>query len=86
MELKYIIIKNNMGIEDIVLFPKSLIHSDVSAGRDVFGAGFCRIPTDGSKPYCYGESISLQVESRCDVDSGILRIALMRSRQPEVVE
>jgi hypothetical protein len=70
---KYIILEVG-GFEQPVVFSELMIHFDTAVAiaprSKVTGAGFCNI-VDGQYQ-CYGESISLGVKSRGDVDSKIL--------------
>lgn len=73
---KYIIVDTGMFVAPIV-FTDMLTHADVAMaiapkGQDalVLGAGFCHI--ENNKYVCYGESVSLDVKSRGEVDSKIL--------------
>lgn len=72
---KYIIIGRD---EMPIVFPELLKHSDVArqmgGAHNVTGAGFCHITDD--KYVCYGESTSLNVKSRQEVDSKILNTLL----------
>lgn len=52
----------------LLLFPEYLRHSDVAAGRPVQSAGF----VDLDSLTCYGESVSLGVQS-CPMDTARLR-------------
>ena len=73
-QIKYIMQEGGTPI----LFPEWLTHSDVarSLGRDVVSAGFCHV--GGRDEYgnplfkCFGESVSLKVQSRGQQDSDIL--------------
>jgi hypothetical protein len=73
--VKYIIVNGSA-----IVFSSAIQHSDMARGLGtVAGAGFV---TFGSKQdeygetiitaYCYGESISLDIKSRGDVDSKIV--------------
>lgn len=80
MKSKYIII----GDGNIpVVFPELYEHRRVaiamtdeplSAPGVIVGAGFCYI--EDNKYVCYGESISLHIKSRNEIDSKILNIKL----------
>ena len=72
MKLKYIIVEDG-GLELAVVFNEILTHADVGAkyGRNnIVGAGF--VETDSKYWACYGESVSLDIKSRCSTDSRIL--------------
>lgn len=75
---KYIIIETDLGLVPI-LFSDMGAHSDVARAypmRRVVGAGFASLQT--AKPYenplyaCYGESTSLKIKSRGELDSSII--------------
>jgi len=71
---KYIIV--DTGISEMpIVFPDLLSHSDVARGvafgGKIHGAGFCHI-TEKGQYICYGESASLNVKSRFEIDSKIL--------------
>lgn len=69
---KYVIVVLD-GIEQPFVFSELSTHAEVARalGGEVLGAGFCYI--DGIGQYkCYGESVSLKVKSREDVDAAIL--------------
>jgi hypothetical protein len=72
MAMKYII--SDTGIP--VVFSELQQHRDVARAmfKKVVGAGFCYIAEDRMVT-CYGESISLGIKSRGDVDSSILNRA-----------
>jgi hypothetical protein len=76
MRTKYII-ANIDGLPTPFIFPETFIHADLAKGvgrRPILGAGFVSL-LDG-KLTCYGESISLNVKSRGDIDSKILNSML----------
>lgn len=62
-----------------VIFPESLPHVDVARKLFVEGsiisAGFVGFDQDG-KPFSYGDSVSLRVESRGTKDQRLLEVAL----------
>ena len=74
---KYIVMDTSMGGMLPVVFCEIMSHASVAAalqrveGGDVVGAGFCQINAEGHY-VCYGESTSLQIKSRNDVDSKVL--------------
>ena len=74
MTSKYIVYlyKNQ---EIIIIFPELLQHSDMANSlkvsiKDIISAGFIRLNSD-KELCCYGESISLDKESRHEIDSKI---------------
>lgn len=71
LKTKYIITEDGIPVLFGELGPS---HAEVARalfpGRTIVGAGFCYIRDD--RYVCYGESISLRVASRNDVDSRIL--------------
>ena len=72
MKSKYIIVENITGIIPVV-FTELAVHKDVARGfmpGKILGAGFCYIEDD--QYHCYGESTSLNVKSRDDIDSALL--------------
>ena len=75
MKLKYVVFDNN----EFVIFPPSMVHADVTQNRNVVGAGFCnfarKADSDEANCHCWGESISLGVESR-EEDEDIINRAL----------
>jgi len=88
MQFKYVIFegsKRNSGeISDeaheiAFLFPGIIVHADFARFRrhthvhmdGIVSAGFVDIGLDG-KPYCYGHSESLKIESRGVVDAKII--------------
>ena len=79
-KVKYIVF-NDDRLEDIVIFSELQTHSEIAHGLpgEVVSAGFIRIFSDGEidvRVECYGESISLEVESRPEQDTKIARRAL----------
>jgi hypothetical protein len=74
---KYIVIQIGGGLQMPIIF-SSLQQHDVVArpfGGKVLGAGFCVIYLDDSgrpKYDCYGESVSLDIKSRGEVDAQVL--------------
>jgi hypothetical protein len=71
MKAKYIIIKRG-GIEYPLVFSELMEHAATARaiGGDVLSGGFCY--TEDDTWVCYGESISLRLKSRGDVDSKVL--------------
>lgn len=69
---KYIII--DRGIFEQVIFSETLNHNEIAialnGNNKIIGAGFCHIEDD--KYVCYGNSVSLQIKSRGQLDSDIL--------------
>jgi len=68
---KYIIV-DSLAPELPVVFTELFTHSDIarSIGGKVHSAGFCYI--ENNRYVCYGESVSLKVKSRGEIDSKIL--------------
>lgn len=73
---KYIVTEDDIPVVFSELAPS---HAEVALAlfpnRKIAGAGFCYIETRGPESgryVCYGESISLRVKSRSEVDSKIL--------------
>lgn len=68
-EMKYVIIESFYG-ERVYIFSNSESHADVAnkvLGKPI-SAGFCRFhPREGI--VCYGESTTLGIKSRPDIDS-----------------
>ncbi len=64
--MKYIVLDNNQ----FVMFSTGLVHRDVARGLDgtPVGAGFCNVMREADSEYanvhCWGESVSLGIESR----------------------
>jgi hypothetical protein len=60
-----------------IVFSDLLQHAEVARPltngipERVLGAGFCHIDENG-RYFCYGDSVSLKVKSRDDVDSAVL--------------
>jgi hypothetical protein len=77
---KYIIIDALVSDTPIV-FSEILTHADVARamGGKVKSAGFCYI--QNNQYVCYGESISLKVQSRGADDSKILNLLLGASNE-----
>jgi len=75
MRTKYIISEDKLP----VVFSELQQHSDVARvvfpGLKIIGAGFVSVTDDGSYE-CYGESISLKVQSRGEKNSDILNYYL----------
>lgn len=61
-----------------IVFPETLNHNEVAdrfaRPSDVVGAGFCYI--EDNKYVCYGESYSLKIKSRGELDSKVLNFML----------
>ncbi len=58
-----------------IVFPEIINHADMARNmgwkkEDIVGAGFVYVDDDSYN--CYGESISLNVKSRCEEDEKIL--------------
>lgn len=75
MGTKYIITEDNLP----VVFSDLQQHSNVAyalfPGKNIIGAGFVSVAYNGYYE-CYGESVSLKVQSRGDKDSDILNYHL----------
>lgn len=72
--MKYITYKDFDGNQVFVIFDKITDHIGMSRCLpvdEVLGAGFVGFNNDG--PYCYGESISMNVKSRKEKDSKIIK-------------
>lgn len=76
MKSKYIVLEQD-SLELPFIFSELSTHADVARALrgKVLGAGFCVIQND--RYVCYGESISLEIESRGEVDSKILNSTLI---------
>ena len=83
MELKYVVLTDGLR-EYPIIFPKTMVHQVVAEyltcmltvrhhadSKDVraVGAGFINI----SSLFCYGQSVSLDVDSRGEVDTVAIR-------------
>lgn len=72
-ELKYIIF-DNFGIPSPIIFPSNTgvmhRHIDVSNCKPI-SAGLCKL--DGQNTICYGNSPSLHLESRPNLDAEIIK-------------
>lgn len=70
--MKYIVLKTPDG-DAPILFPDSLVHSDVAAKLGpltVVSAGFVRWSAEGIR--CYGHSASLRIGSRGAIDAALV--------------
>jgi hypothetical protein len=78
MKIKYIIVNAGFGTEAPILFSELLKHNEVAGNRQVISAGFVQIHAeekDGEQVFvatCYGESTSLDIQSRPEEDSKIV--------------
>lgn len=70
MKTKYIIFKHGSGFEVPVVFPDIIQHDKIKIHGIPVAAGFCLISDD--KFICFGESTSLELQSRFDIDEKIL--------------
>jgi len=74
-EMKYIIAENEYGLEFPILFSPDIQHDQIFSGKKV-SAGYCCLRIAEGNEYisydCYGESISLQMKSRKEIDEEIL--------------
>lgn len=73
---KYVIVKNEMGVEVPLIFPETINHSTVSkfgnrGEHECASAGFCAADEVG-RWSAWGESITLRLKSRPDIDGKIL--------------
>jgi hypothetical protein len=81
-DTKYIVIKNLDGEPTIYLFPNRENHRQTAMKltggnlRDVISAGFCGY-VDGLF-MCYGESSSLDIPSRYEIDTQLLNSLIGR--------
>lgn len=72
-ELKYIIVKDEFDNDAPVMFTSSIIHSYIRARYcPLISAGFTKIYPNTQKVICYGESTSLGLESRGEIDAKII--------------
>lgn len=62
-KLKYIRKQNGF-----IVFTDTFNHNEVTTKNDIISAGFCYIDTEQEKCTCFGESVSLGIES-LDEDS-----------------
>jgi len=73
-KMKYIIVDNGM-YETPVIFGDEIDHGQMAIdtfgfGKNVVAAGFVCFSTDGL--YCYGQSVSLKLNSRPEKDAAII--------------
>ncbi len=73
-KMKYIIVDNGMH-ETPVIFGEEMDHTQMASDafgfkKNVVSAGFVCFSTDGL--YCYGQSVSLKIESRPEKDAAII--------------
>lgn len=78
MRTKYVILTYPSGLVAPIVFSELLTHADVArgVGGTVLGAGFCYINEKG-RFTCYGNSVSLKIESVPERDSKILNKELI---------
>ena len=73
MKMKYVIYEND-GAKHYVVFDFSVDHSEMARrmgiGAKILSAGFVSFNDEGA--CCYGESVSLNMKSRGDIDSKII--------------
>lgn len=69
-------VKSEYGAESVVVFSDLLSHAQEAGPREVISAGFIHFfsePGENNNPvlqaHCYGESVSLNIKSRNEVDS-----------------
>lgn len=83
--MKYVVFQNRVGEETMVLFSDSPNHCDISQAMErcyihplvPISAGFAEIDDEG-KGHCSGESITLNLKSRPEVDTRLLRLTMMK--------
>jgi len=83
--MKYVMIKSN-NFETPFVFPDTETHSDVAKRLNhnlehVVSAGFCNhgVRENGEVEWaCWGKSISLNIDSRGDVDTAIMNSMFRR--------
>ena len=73
MEVKYLVIENQLEIPCIIIFSESLLHSDFKhmIGK-IISAGFVNLKTK----CCYEESISLKLKSNPERDNILLKVLI----------
>lgn len=80
MQAKYIVILQR-GLECMIIFPEIMKHDQIALGLTghkmdcVISAGFVRMLSSGQVT-CYGCSISVDKESRIDVDTRLAEALL----------
>ena len=80
--VKYIVVESAGGNEVPIIFSDLLAHNEVAGNRTVISAGFVQIypKPEGKDPdgcsdvwvSCFGESVTLKVKSRDDVDAKLI--------------
>jgi hypothetical protein len=78
--MKYIVVRAPSG-EQPILFPRAFLHSYAALlfrPMQVVAAGFVRTGADG--PECYGLSAGLNIRSRPERDTALVRQALSEPR------
>lgn len=75
--MKYIVIEDFTGLEFPIIFPDILDHASVAPDAKVVAAGFCRTALRESHGdfhlwSCWGQSVSLGVQSRGDMDEKLI--------------
>lgn len=71
---KYIVFEDQLScLEEMLIFSSLLQHADVARrmGCEPIAAGF--IELINGEPVCFGESISLKIESRSKIDSEVAK-------------
>lgn len=83
-KFKYVVVENK-GLESPIIFPEWITHKEIARGQKVVSAGFLSIiatpkvlddtifSSNDIQFECSGGSVSLDVQSRHDVDSKLLR-------------
>ena len=89
-KMKYIVIQNYWtgasAIDTIFVFPNYVQHVDFArallSGQmtdpeiKVIGAGFCYGGDELNRPSCFGDSVSLNIKSRVEQDTTLLRMMM----------
>ena len=85
--LKYIIV-SVCGFETPIIFDSIITHIDVSIyAKNAISAGFCEIWSEIKddlpqiKVCCYGESESIGVKSRNEIDANIIESLLIKTTE-----
>lgn len=74
LKMKYIIRAGGHGLPCPVMFGDTENHNDIAyrLGGEIISAGFVDLGDNGVQ--CYGESISLNIRSRPEIDSKIINV------------
>jgi hypothetical protein len=77
--MKYIVLENPSGLEFPIIFPSFIEHSAMLQYTKglckAISAGECKIVLD--KMRCFGRSVSLNLESRYEIDENLLNRELV---------